>query len=95
MGFRHDIKRSTLADANETRDWHIYAEFAQRLIAQARTLYARDNFGIEVPIPPGPNLVTARGLDLLKSREAELAALVTRDSMIGTAKVAAPRGDMA
>ena len=48
MGFRHDIKRSTLADANETRDWHIYAQFAQRLIAQARTLYARDSFGIEL-----------------------------------------------
>jgi Domain of unknown function (DUF4372)/Transposase DDE domain len=48
MGFRHDIKRSTLADANETRDWRIYAEFAQRLIAQARTLYARDSFGIEL-----------------------------------------------
>jgi hypothetical protein len=48
MGFRHEIKRSTLADANETRDWHIYAEFAQRLIAQARTLYAHDSFGIEL-----------------------------------------------
>ena len=32
MGFRHEIKRSTLADANEARDWRIYAEFAQRLI---------------------------------------------------------------
>ena len=32
MGFRHEIKRSTLADANETRDWRIYAEFAQHLI---------------------------------------------------------------
>jgi Domain of unknown function (DUF4372)/Transposase DDE domain len=48
MGFRHEIKRSTLADANEKRDWHIYAEFAQRLIAQARTLYAHDSFGIEL-----------------------------------------------
>jgi IS4 transposase len=48
MGFRHEIKRSTLADANETRDWRIYAEFAQRLIAQARTLYAHDSFGIEL-----------------------------------------------
>jgi Domain of unknown function (DUF4372)/Transposase DDE domain len=48
MGFRHEIKRSTLADANETRDWHIYAEFAQRLITQARTLYAHDSFGIEL-----------------------------------------------
>jgi hypothetical protein len=33
MGFRHEIKRSTLADANETRDWRIHAEFAQCLIA--------------------------------------------------------------
>ena len=48
MGFRHEIKRSTLADANETRDWRIYAEFAQHLIAQARTLYAGDSFGIEL-----------------------------------------------
>jgi hypothetical protein len=48
MGFRHEIKRSTLADANETRDWRIYAEFAQILIAQARALYADDSFGIEL-----------------------------------------------
>lgn len=39
-GFRGPIRRSTLADANETRDWRIDAEFAQRLIAQARRLYA-------------------------------------------------------
>ena len=48
MGFRSEIKRSTLADANEARDWHIHAEFAQRLIAQARALYAGDSFGIEM-----------------------------------------------
>jgi Domain of unknown function (DUF4372)/Transposase DDE domain len=48
MGFRHEIKRSTLADANETRDWRIYAEFAQRLIEQARELYAGDSFGVEL-----------------------------------------------
>jgi len=48
MGFRHEIKRSTLADANEARDWRIYAEFAQRLIVQARKLYAGDGFGIEL-----------------------------------------------
>lgn len=48
MGFRQEIKRSTLADANETRDWRIYAEFAQRLIEQARQLYAGDSFGIEL-----------------------------------------------
>jgi hypothetical protein len=40
MGFRGPVRRSTLADANEGRDWRIYAEFAQRLIAQARRLYA-------------------------------------------------------
>lgn len=39
MGFRGPVRRSTLADANEKRDWRIYAEFAQRLIAQARRLY--------------------------------------------------------
>ena len=44
MGFRQAIKRSTLADANETRDWRIHAEFAQGLIAQARKLYADDSF---------------------------------------------------
>jgi hypothetical protein len=39
MGFRGPVRRSTLADANETRDWRIYAEFAQRLIVRARRLY--------------------------------------------------------
>lgn len=48
MGFREPVRRSTLADANETRDWRIYAEFAQRLIERARKLYAQDSFGIEL-----------------------------------------------
>jgi hypothetical protein len=48
MGFRHEIKRSTLADANESRDWRVHAEFAQCLIAQARKLYIGDSFGIEL-----------------------------------------------
>lgn len=48
MGFRAPVSRSTLADANEGRDWRIYAEFAQRLIGQARTLYANDAFGVEL-----------------------------------------------
>lgn len=39
MGFGGPVRRSTLADANEVRAWRIYAEFAQRLIAQARRLY--------------------------------------------------------
>ncbi|HEU4485163.1 MAG TPA: IS4 family transposase [Povalibacter sp.] len=44
MGFREPVRRSTLADANEARDWRIYAEFAQRLIQRARKLYAQDTF---------------------------------------------------
>jgi len=48
MGFRSAVKRSTLADANETRDWRIWAEFAQRLIAQARELYKSESLGIEL-----------------------------------------------
>src|SRR6204780_4165964 len=49
MGLRGPVRRSTLADANETRDWRIYAEFAQRLIAQARRLYAGDDLDVDLP----------------------------------------------
>lgn len=48
MGFRGPVRRSTLADASEARDWRIYAEFAQRLIAQARRLYAGDSLEVEL-----------------------------------------------
>ena len=48
MGIRGKISRSTLADANEHRDWRIYADFAQVLIQQARRLYADDDFGVEL-----------------------------------------------
>ncbi|MDZ7840863.1 MAG: IS4 family transposase [Gammaproteobacteria bacterium] len=48
MGIRSVIKRSTLADANERRDWRIYAEFAQRLIRQARALYAQEDLGLDL-----------------------------------------------
>jgi len=48
MGIRQPVARATLADANESRDWRIHAEFAQRLIAQARKLYANDSLGIEL-----------------------------------------------
>jgi len=48
MGFRTSVARSTLADANESRDWRIYADFAQTLIATARTLYARDPLGVDL-----------------------------------------------
>src|SRR3954468_3024463 len=48
MGLRQPVRRSTLAEANESRDWRIYAEFAQRLIARARELYAADSFGVDL-----------------------------------------------
>ncbi len=48
MGIRSPIKRSTLADASERRDWRIYAEFAQRLITQARKLYAEEDLGLDL-----------------------------------------------
>jgi hypothetical protein len=48
MGFRSKVARSTLADANEVRDWRIYADFAQVLIAIARPLYVQDPIGVEL-----------------------------------------------
>lgn len=48
MGFSQAVARSTLADANERRDWRLYAEFAQHLISRARKLYAQDSFGAEL-----------------------------------------------
>lgn len=48
MGFRSKVARTTLADANELRDWRIYAEFAQVLIAIARPLYAHDPIGVDL-----------------------------------------------
>lgn len=52
LGFKHPVSRSTLADANENRDWRIYADFAQVLIARARQLYLDDNdFRLEIDGP--------------------------------------------
>jgi hypothetical protein len=48
MGLRQPVAGATLADANEVRDWRIYAEFAQRLIAQARKLYLTESFGVDL-----------------------------------------------
>jgi len=47
-GFRAPIRRTTLSDANEARDWRIYADFAQVLIRQARKLYASETLGVEL-----------------------------------------------
>ena len=48
MGFRAAVKRSTLADANEGRDWRIWADLAALLIRRARKLYCNDSFGIDL-----------------------------------------------
>ncbi|GBE15866.1 transposase DDE domain protein [bacterium BMS3Abin14] len=48
MGVRSQISRSTLADANEKRDWRIHADFAQSLIHIARKLYINDEFGVDL-----------------------------------------------
>jgi len=48
LGIRSRVSRNTLANANQVRDWRIYADFAQVLIGQARRLYANDEFGVEL-----------------------------------------------
>ena len=48
LGFRGKVARSTLADANESRDWRIFADFAQRLITTARRLYASEPIGVDL-----------------------------------------------
>jgi hypothetical protein len=48
MGFRSPVRRSTLAEANESRDWRIYAELAQRLMRQAHKLYAQESLGMDL-----------------------------------------------
>jgi hypothetical protein len=48
MGIRGNVSRNTLANANQVRDWRIYADFAQGLITTARSLYAKDDFGLQL-----------------------------------------------
>jgi hypothetical protein len=48
MGIRGKVSRSTIADANENRDWRIYCDFAQILIHHARQLYSNDDFGLQL-----------------------------------------------
>jgi Transposase DDE domain/Domain of unknown function (DUF4372) len=48
LGIRGSIARNTLANANATRDWRIYCDFAQSLTATARSLYADESFGLDL-----------------------------------------------
>jgi hypothetical protein len=65
IGFREPVRRSTLADANELRDWRIYAEFAQRLIIQARRLYANES--LEVDLADSVYVLDSTTIDLCMS----------------------------
>jgi hypothetical protein len=67
MGFREPVRRSTLADANEMRDWRIYAELAQRLIAQARRLYANENLGLGLDLSDTVYALDSTTIDLCLS----------------------------
>lgn len=65
LGIRGRVSRSTLADANEQRDWRIYADFGMRLIQIARSLYADDSFAVELehtltPWIPPPSTYASR-----------------------------------
>lgn len=48
MGIRGKVSRNTLANANQVRDWRMYEDFAQALIARARKLYVNDSFGVDL-----------------------------------------------
>jgi transposase len=48
MGIRSKVSRNTLSNANMVRDWHIFADFGQELIAEARTLYTDEDFGVDL-----------------------------------------------
>ena len=48
LGINFAVSRSTLAEANENRNWQIYADFAQVLLIKARRLYLHDNFGLDL-----------------------------------------------
>ncbi len=63
LGVGRSIAKSTLSKANENRDWHIYSDFAMLLIAQAKKLYASDNF-IEVDVKHNVFAMDASVVDL-------------------------------
>lgn len=48
LGFREPVAKSTLADANEQRDWHLWEDLAKSLIGKARSLYAEEDLGLEL-----------------------------------------------
>lgn len=67
MGLRQAVRRSTLADANERRDWHIWCDLAVLLIARARKLYAREELGLDVNIAGNVYALDSSTIDLCLS----------------------------
>ena len=67
MGLRNAVRRTTLADANERRDWRIWADLAAVLIRRANRLYADEPLGLEVNIPGKVYALDATTIDLCLS----------------------------
>ena len=67
MGLAEAVARSTLADANEARDWRLYADFAQRLIAHARRLYATESLGLGMELSNTVYALDSTTIDLCLS----------------------------
>ena len=67
MGLRQAVRRSTLADANERRDWHIWSDLATVLIRRARKLYAQEDLGLDVNIAGNVYALDSSTIDLCLS----------------------------
>lgn len=67
MGLRQAVRRSTLADANERRDWRIWADFAAVLIRRANKLYADESLGLDVNIAGNVYALDSSTIDLCLS----------------------------
>jgi Domain of unknown function (DUF4372) len=74
MGLRDPVARSTLADANELRDWRLWSDLAAVLIKRARKLYLKDDFGLESPA----------GSSIIARREHRQGKLVQKSPVPGT-----------
>jgi lambda repressor-like predicted transcriptional regulator len=70
LGIRGNVSRNTLANANATRDWRIYASFAERLIGIARGLYAEEPFGVDLAQPQSRPRVCGSGRTLVSAGRA-------------------------
>ena len=67
MGLRQAVRRSTLADANDRRDWHIWSDLATVLIRRARKLYAQEDLGLDVNIAGNVYALDSSTIDLCLS----------------------------